>query len=74
VTNVDGMLAKSPFAFKQFYIVPGNRVDLDLIIPADAAGKTFTVQDTFSRNNIDLAFSCSTSIFSASDHNGKCLA
>jgi FtsP/CotA-like multicopper oxidase with cupredoxin domain len=56
VIAVDGMLAKSPFAFKQFYIVPGNRVDLDLIIPADAAGKTFTVQDTFSRNNIDLAF------------------
>ncbi len=56
VIAVDGMLAKAPFALNHFSIAPGNRVDLDVIIPKVAAGKTFAVQDAFTRNNIDLAF------------------
>ncbi|OQK17718.1 copper oxidase [Methyloprofundus sedimenti] len=56
VIAVDGMLAKAPFALQQFFVAPGNRVDLDIIIPQTAAGKTFVLQDAFTRNNIDLAF------------------
>lgn len=56
VIAVDGMLAKAPFVLKHFFLAPGNRVDLDIIIPKAAAGKTFALQDAFTRNNIDLAF------------------
>ncbi len=55
VIAVDGMLAQSPFPLKDFYLAPGNRLDLDITIPKTAAGKSFLVQDIFSRQARDLA-------------------
>ena len=56
VIAVDGMLTEAPFPLKNFYIAPGNRIDLDIFIPTSAAGKTLTVQDKYSRKNSTLAF------------------
>ena len=56
VIAVDGMLTKAPLPLKHFFMAPGNRVDLDITIPKTAAGKTFSLQDSFTRNKINLAF------------------
>lgn len=37
VIAVDGLYAREPFPLDHFEIAPGNRVDLDLVIPATAA-------------------------------------
>ena len=52
---VDGMYVKDPFDPNHFELAPGNRLDLDITIPADSLGETFTIYDSFSRNDIDLA-------------------
>lgn len=44
---VDGMLVKKPFEANGFELAPGNRLDVDLVIPADAMGKSFSILDTF---------------------------
>jgi FtsP/CotA-like multicopper oxidase with cupredoxin domain len=49
VIAVDGRPVSRFLAFDQFILSPGNRVDLDITIPADAAGKTFALEDRFSR-------------------------
>jgi FtsP/CotA-like multicopper oxidase with cupredoxin domain len=47
VIAVDGMYAARPLEAKGFEIAPGNRLDLDVTIPADAAGRTLEIVDRF---------------------------
>lgn len=54
VIAVDGRPVSGFFAFGDMVLSPGNRVDLDLVIPAEAAGKTFTLEDRFTGNSIPL--------------------
>jgi len=54
VIAVDGRPVSSVFALDRFILSPGNRVDLDITIPADAAGKTFTLEDRLTREPIPL--------------------
>jgi FtsP/CotA-like multicopper oxidase with cupredoxin domain len=49
VIAVDGRPVSTFFAFDHFILSPGNRVDLDITIPADAGGKTFALEDRFTR-------------------------
>jgi len=54
VVAVDGRPVSSVFALDRFILSPGNRVDLDITIPADAAGKTFPIEDRLTREPIIL--------------------
>lgn len=45
---MDGMTARKPVPLDGQELAPGNRMDLDLVIPADAAGKSFQIVDRFS--------------------------
>ncbi|MGR9073179.1 MAG: multicopper oxidase family protein [Gammaproteobacteria bacterium] len=56
VIAVDGMLTGSPFSLENFPLAPGNRLDLDIVIPADVAGKSLAIVDVFPRNHNTLAF------------------
>lgn len=47
VIAVDGMLVKETFDANDFELAPGNRLDVDIIIPAESAGQSFSVLDTF---------------------------
>ena len=56
VIAVDGMYTRQPLAMDEFVIAPGNRLDLDLTIPVDAAaGAIYPVVDRFTRNAYTLA-------------------
>lgn len=55
VIAVDGRPVSNFFPFKDFILSPGNRVDLDITIPKDAGGKTFILEDRFTRSRITLA-------------------
>ncbi len=54
VIAVDGRPVSSIFTLDGFLLSPGNRADLDIAIPADAAGKTFTLEDRLTREPIVL--------------------
>lgn len=56
VIAVDGMLTGGPFPLPSFYLAPGNRLDLDVVIPKDAQGQTLAVADGFGRSSNLLAF------------------
>ena len=56
VFAVDGMLVGEPFALQNFPLSPGNRVDLDIIIPQAFAGKKLAIKNIFSRKPTTLAF------------------
>ncbi|WP_428353253.1 multicopper oxidase family protein [Methyloprofundus sp.] len=56
VIAVDGMLTEAPFPLQEFYVAPGNRVDLDIIIPKSLAGKKLLVQNLYGRQKSALAF------------------
>lgn len=56
VIAVDGMLAEAPFPLQSFYLAPGNRLDLDMVIPKDAQGQSLAVTDTFGRSPRAIAF------------------
>ena len=47
---VDGMKVGVPSLLNGFELAPGNRIDLDITIPFDAAGKTIIINDTFTRS------------------------
>lgn len=49
VIAVDGMYTRRPLAMTGFDLAPGNRLDLDLVIPPDAAGRTLTFVDRLTR-------------------------
>lgn len=55
VIAVDGMYTGRPVELERFSLASGNRLDLDIVIPADAAGKEFSVIDRFTRRPILLA-------------------
>lgn len=56
VIAVDGMPVQEPFPLQSFLVAPGNRIDVDIIIPKSAAGKTLAVADNFSDTPSPLAF------------------
>lgn len=49
VIAVDGRPVSKFFSFDRFILSPGNRVDLDITIPADASGKRFFLKDHFTQ-------------------------
>jgi FtsP/CotA-like multicopper oxidase with cupredoxin domain len=55
VIAVDGMYASRPLGADGFELAPGNRLDLDVTIPADRRGERFPVTDRFTRRSIPLA-------------------
>lgn len=55
VIAVDGMYAARPLDPKGGEIAPGNRLDLDVTIPRDAAGQTLQIVDRFTRQPFPLA-------------------
>lgn len=55
VIAVDGMYAARPLPPTGFEIAPGNRLDLDVTIPPDAAGTTLAIVDRFTREPFALA-------------------
>ncbi|MGZ8200768.1 MAG: multicopper oxidase family protein, partial [Methylosarcina sp.] len=56
VIAVDGMLTEAPFPLQSFYLAPGNRLDLDVVIPKDKQGQTLALADGFGRSPNLLAF------------------
>jgi FtsP/CotA-like multicopper oxidase with cupredoxin domain len=56
VIAIDGKSVTRIFSYERFNMAPGNRVDLDITIPADAAGKTYVIEDTFTREKFPLAY------------------
>ncbi len=54
VIAVDGRPVSTAFPLTRFILSPGNRIDLDVTIPADAAGKTFYLEDRFTRDTLVL--------------------
>lgn len=55
VIAVDGLYASRPIDLAGFELAPGNRVDLDIVIPITAAGQRIAVTDRFTRQVIPLA-------------------
>jgi FtsP/CotA-like multicopper oxidase with cupredoxin domain len=55
VIAVDGRPVTTIFPLEKFYLSPGNRIDLDITIPENSAGKTFALVDEFPRNSYQLA-------------------
>lgn len=55
VIAVDGMLVAQPFPLDQLFLAPGNRIDLDLVVPKDYQGTSLELVDIFSRESLSLA-------------------
>lgn len=55
IIAVDGRATAEPIDGARFELAPGNRIDLDVVVPASLAGKRITVRDRFTRRPIDLA-------------------
>jgi FtsP/CotA-like multicopper oxidase with cupredoxin domain len=55
VIAVDGKPVTQIFPYNGFVLAPGNRIDLDITIPAGAQGHTYLVEDEFTRNRFPLA-------------------
>ena len=55
VIAVDGRPVSRVFAYDGFLLSPGNRIDLDLIIPAEAAGKEYRIENRLGKNPFLLA-------------------
>jgi FtsP/CotA-like multicopper oxidase with cupredoxin domain len=55
VIAVDGRPVSRIFPFEQFELSPGNRIDLDITIPRQSGGKSFNIEDRFSRRPFLLA-------------------
>ncbi|MDJ0782633.1 MAG: multicopper oxidase family protein [Desulfosarcinaceae bacterium] len=55
VIAVDGRPVSRPFPHGRLPLSPGNRIDLDITIPADAAGSTYRVIDRATRRTTALA-------------------
>ncbi|MGR8933110.1 MAG: multicopper oxidase family protein [Gammaproteobacteria bacterium] len=55
VIAVDGMPVAEPFPLRKFLAAPGNRIDVDVVIPKTAAGKSFAVTDVFGGTKKPLA-------------------
>ncbi len=55
VIAVDGMYASRPLPVDGFELAPGNRLDLDLVIPPELAGQSIKIVDRFTRRPHHLA-------------------
>ena len=55
VVAVDGMYTARPLPLEGFELAPGNRLDLDIVIPASAPVGAYTVTDRFTRRPSTLA-------------------
>ena len=55
VIAVDGMYSAQPLDPNGFELAPGNRLDLDVTVPADRRGQRVMVTDRFTRQTIPLA-------------------
>ena len=55
VIAVDGMYTAKPLPLDGFDLAPGNRIDLDLVIPKDATSTTYDVLNRFGRRPTTLA-------------------
>ena len=55
IIAVDGLYVTAPVDARGFELAPGNRVDLDLVVPAALAGSRVSVVDRFTRQAIGLA-------------------
>jgi FtsP/CotA-like multicopper oxidase with cupredoxin domain len=55
VIAVDGLYTARPLDPAAFEIAPGNRLDLDVTIPPDAAGRRYTVVNRFRSSDTPLA-------------------
>ena len=55
VIAVDGKPVTRVFPLDRFLLAPGNRIDLDITIPRQAAAYTYVVEDSFSRKPFQLA-------------------
>jgi FtsP/CotA-like multicopper oxidase with cupredoxin domain len=55
VIAVDGMYTARPLPVTGFELAPGNRLDLDLVIPRAPSGTTLEVVDRFTRRPFNLA-------------------
>lgn len=54
VIAVDGMYTRHPLAAAGFELAPGNRLDLDVTLPVDRAGR-FVILDRFTRKPFPVA-------------------
>lgn len=52
---IDGTYAAAPFDPRGFELAPGNRLDLDVTIPAELRGRTVDVTDTYTGRAIMIA-------------------
>lgn len=55
VIAVDGMYTGRPLSPAGWELAPGNRLDLDITIPPDAAGTSFAIRNLFARQPMTLA-------------------
>ena len=55
VIAVDGKPVSHIFKYEGFDLAPGNRIDLDIVIPTEAQGQTYSIEDGFTRNRFPLA-------------------
>ena len=55
VIAVDGMYTARPLPLDGFELAPGNRLDLDIVIPADGSGRSYAITDRFTRRPFTLA-------------------
>jgi FtsP/CotA-like multicopper oxidase with cupredoxin domain len=55
IIAVDGMYTREPLRAGGFELAPGNRMDLDITIPANASDRTFRIVDRFTRRPFTLA-------------------
>ncbi len=55
VIAVDGRPVSKLFSLDKFHLSPGNRIDLDIVIPPDAGGNTYEVKNHFTRKPFTLA-------------------
>jgi len=55
IIAVDGKPVTQIFPLNRFVLSPGNRIDLDIMIPQQAGGKTYSIEDRFTRKPFPLA-------------------
>lgn len=55
VIAVDGRPVTEFFSLGNFYLAPGNRLDLDIVIPEDAKGSLYALTDGFPRSSYTVA-------------------
>ncbi len=55
IIAVDGLYVRELNKLGRLELSPGNRIDLDIVIPEDSGGEEFVLSDTFGKSNITLA-------------------